>query len=93
MTTPVGCAGLGLKDEEDAFIREDWEQFAAGVCETLLNAPLRSSVGARARRTVEALFSWVSIAGSAYSSYQALAARWRRPRADPHDRHLPAHCF
>ena len=93
VTTPVGCAGLGLKDEEDAFIREDWEQFAAGVCETLLNAPLRSSVGARARRTVEARFSWVSIAGSAYSSYQALAARWRRPRADPHDRHLPAHCF
>jgi polysaccharide biosynthesis protein PslH len=75
VTTPVGCEGLGLKDKEDALIREDWEQFAPAVCETLLNPPMRSCVGARARGTVEARFSWVSIAGSAYSSYQALAAR------------------
>jgi glycosyltransferase involved in cell wall biosynthesis len=89
VSTPAGCAGLGLKDGEDAFIRPgiggDWEEFAAAVCETLLNARLRSSVGARARRTVEARFSWASIADSAYSSYQALAARGRNPSADQQD--------
>jgi glycosyltransferase involved in cell wall biosynthesis len=74
VTTPIGCAGLGLDDEANVFIREDWEQFAQTVCESLLNAPLRSRVGACARRTVEARFSWTSIAESAYWSYQALAA-------------------
>ena len=39
VTTPVGCAGLGLEDEENVFIREDSAQFAAAVCEALLNAP------------------------------------------------------
>lgn len=82
VTTPVGCAGLGLQDEADAFIRGNWEQFAEAVCETLLNAPLRSSIGAHARRTVETRFSWASIAGSAYSSYHALAAGGRNPRKD-----------
>jgi glycosyltransferase involved in cell wall biosynthesis len=76
VTTPVGCAGLGLEDEGDAFIREDWEQFGAAVCEAVLNAPLRSSVGARARRTAQARFSWVSMAGRAYSSYRALVTGW-----------------
>jgi polysaccharide biosynthesis protein PslH len=96
VSTPVGCAGLGLKDEEDALIRpvirpgvhEDWEEFAAAACETLLNAPLRSRLGARARRTAEARFAWASIALSAYSSYLALAARGENPRANQHDGHV-----
>jgi len=89
VSTPVGCAGLALNDGEDAFIRpvvrENWDGFAAAVCETLLNAPLRSSIGARARRTAEARFSWASIARSAYSSYQALARIQENSRADQHD--------
>jgi glycosyltransferase involved in cell wall biosynthesis len=72
VTTPVGCAGLGLEDGASIFIREDWEQFAGAVCETLLNAPLRSRMGASARRTMEARFSWASIAERAYWSYRAL---------------------
>ncbi len=74
VTTPVGCAGLGLEDGIDAFIREDWGEFADAVCEALLDVPLRSAVGLGARRTAEARFSWTSIAGSAYTSYLALAA-------------------
>ncbi len=64
---------LGLEDEANIFIREDWGQFAGAVCETLLNAPLRSRMGACARRTMEARFSWASIAERAYWSYRALA--------------------
>jgi O-antigen biosynthesis protein len=87
VTTPVGCAGLDLEDGEDAFIREDWEQFAAALCETLSNEPLRLRIGARARRTVEARFSWESAAESAYWSYQALAGpRKNLPVATADDR-------
>ena len=32
VTTPVGCAGLGLEDDRDIFIRSDWDGFAAAVC-------------------------------------------------------------
>jgi len=78
VVTPVGCAGLCLDDGEDAFIRQDWGGFAAAVCETLLNAALRSRVGARARRTVGTHFSWTSIARHAYSIYDELAV----PRED-----------
>jgi glycosyltransferase involved in cell wall biosynthesis len=85
VTTRAGCAGLGLKNGGDAFIRDDWEEFAEAVCEALLNAPLRSRVGARARRTVEARFSWASIAESAFSSYQTLAASWRNRGGEQHD--------
>ena len=73
VTTPVGCAGLGLDDDANIFIREDWGQFAEAVCDALLNAPLRSRIGGCARRTVEARFSWSSIAASASWCYQALA--------------------
>jgi glycosyltransferase involved in cell wall biosynthesis len=72
VVTPIGCAGLDLKDGEDAFICEDWEEFAEAVRVALLNAPLRSRVGARARQTVEARYSWASVAQRAYLSYQQL---------------------
>jgi len=75
VVTPIGCAGLEIKDGEDAFIREDWEGFAGAVCGALLNAPLRSRVGARARQTTEARYSWASVARRAYLSYQTLVSR------------------
>jgi glycosyltransferase involved in cell wall biosynthesis len=75
VVTPIGCAGLELKNGEDAFICEDWEKFAEAVCAALLNAPLRSRVGARARQTIEAHYSWASVARSAYLSYRTLVGR------------------
>ena len=72
VVTPIGCAGLELKNGEDAFICEDWEKFAEAVCEALLSAPLRWRVGARARQTVEARYSWASVAQRAYLNYESL---------------------
>jgi glycosyltransferase involved in cell wall biosynthesis len=74
VTTPAGCAGLGLADGSDAVIRQDWPAFAASLCELLGDAALRSRIGRQARQTAEERFSWTAIADSALESYQALLA-------------------
>ncbi|MBZ5727256.1 MAG: glycosyltransferase family 4 protein [Acidobacteriia bacterium] len=82
VTTPVGCAGLGLRDGVDAAIATDLERFAGAVCELLADAARRSPMGAAARRTVEERFTWAAIADSAYESYLTLAAGHRTPSPD-----------
>src|SRR5205085_8983708 len=57
-TTPVGCAGLDLRDGVDAAIRADWESFAAAVCDLLADGALRGQIGERARACAEERFSW-----------------------------------
>jgi glycosyltransferase involved in cell wall biosynthesis len=84
VTTTIGCAGLGLQNEQDVFIRDDAEAFAAALSEVLTNEPLRSRVGAHARKTAETRFSWTSIAQQAYSSYRAATASERSPFTQPH---------
>ncbi|HSW50749.1 MAG TPA: glycosyltransferase family 4 protein [Bryobacteraceae bacterium] len=73
VTTPTGCAGLGLVDGGDAVVRQAWPDFADAVCRLLSDAPLRLQVGAQARLTAEQRFSWTAIADSAFRSYQASA--------------------
>lgn len=76
VTTPLGCAGLGLQDNIDARIHAEWPAFAASVV-YLLGRPRESArLGANARRTVESRFSWEAIADGAYESYVVLS--------DPH---------
>ena len=72
VTTPIGCAGLDLKDRVDAWIDVDWAAFAESIAELLSNRAVRRRTGARARRTVEERFSWTVIADQAYESYRAL---------------------
>jgi glycosyltransferase involved in cell wall biosynthesis len=69
VTTPVGCAGLGLADGVDALVRKDSPEFAGAICELLDNPQFRAAIAAQARRTVEQRFSWRAIAGEAYQSY------------------------
>jgi glycosyltransferase involved in cell wall biosynthesis len=75
VSTPVGCAGLDLRDGYDIAIRQDWVEFADAVCALLSDAAVRSSLGGRARRTVESHFSWTAIADRAYESYLAVAGK------------------
>ncbi len=75
VTTPTGCAGLGLRDRFEVAIAAEWVRFAAALCELLCDPGLRSRLGAEARRTVEARFGWEAIAESAYASYLTLAGR------------------
>jgi glycosyltransferase involved in cell wall biosynthesis len=74
VSTPVGCAGLQLRDGYDAVIRPEWNDFADAVGELLDDAGLRRAIGARARMTACARFSWRAIAGQAYETYCALKA-------------------
>ncbi len=77
VTTPIGCAGLGLRDGIDAIIRAEWPGFAGAVCDLLGNAGLRSSIASAARVAAETRFSWKAIAGDAYRSYLALIPEGR----------------
>ncbi len=72
VTTPIGCAGLGLRHEEDAFIVAGWEEFAGSIAAVLCDSRLRARVAAEARRTAEARFGWKRAADGAYDSYRAL---------------------
>jgi glycosyltransferase involved in cell wall biosynthesis len=72
VSTPIGCAGLGLRHGCDALIEADWEAFGASVADLLVDEARRLRIGALARRTVEERFSWTAVAESAYGSYQSL---------------------
>jgi glycosyltransferase involved in cell wall biosynthesis len=81
VTTPIGCAGLGLRDGCDAVIRPNWTAFSHSVCELLNDAGARSRIGQSARCTAEERFSWPAIADNAYRSYEALAGQRERQSA------------
>ena len=80
VSTPIGCAGLGLEGARELLIRDDWPDFAAAIGAILQDRVVRSDLGARARRTAEDRFSWSAIAGAAYDSYLAVSGRTRRAR-------------
>ncbi len=68
VSTPVGCAGLGLHDGAELLIREA-AGFAPAICDLLENDALRARLGSFARRTAEQRFSWEAIADRAYAGY------------------------
>jgi glycosyltransferase involved in cell wall biosynthesis len=72
VTTPVGCAGLDLRDGVDVLIRAGSAAFADGICDLLADRGLHDRVGAGARASAELRFSWTAIAGRAYESYCAV---------------------
>ena len=78
VSTPVGCAGLGLEDGRDILIRNDFTSFADAVCALLGDPSMRAAIAANARRTVEQRFSWEAISRSAYQSYEQLAGELQR---------------
>lgn len=73
VSTPEGCAGLGLESGRELLIASDWKEFAARTTGLLGARELRVHLGREARRTAELRFSWQAIAGQAYESYQSLA--------------------
>jgi glycosyltransferase involved in cell wall biosynthesis len=81
VTTPPGCAGLDLEDDRNLFIRKDWDGFAEAVCRLVEDGLLRSRLGAAARLTAEARFSWTAIAERAMESYERLAVRRGLPQS------------
>jgi glycosyltransferase involved in cell wall biosynthesis len=72
VTTPAGCAGLGVRHGYDALVHADWSEFADAVSGLLADAGTRRLLAANARRTAESRFSWTAIADCAYDSYESL---------------------
>lgn len=75
VTTPPGCAGLGLTHGRDALIESEWPGFADAVAALLDDRSLRMKLALEARRTVERSYSWTTIAARAYATYENLAVR------------------
>ena len=81
VSTVVGCAGLDLEDGRDLLVRDSSESFSEGLLELLGSPDYRRRIARQARRTAEERFSWISIADTAYASYEQLAAA--RPVSRP----------
>jgi glycosyltransferase involved in cell wall biosynthesis len=75
ISTPVGCAGLGLREGHDVLIRESWSGFADAVCDVLTDRALQRQIGREARTTAEQRFAWPAIAEAARASYLKLVGR------------------
>jgi glycosyltransferase involved in cell wall biosynthesis len=72
VSTPAGCAGLGLRDGHDVLVRQDGGDFARTICRLLSDEGLRRQLGDNARRTAEERFGWEPIAQRALESYLTL---------------------
>ncbi len=82
ISTPVGCAGLELRDGVDAVIRDLGPDFSSAICRLLAQPALRKAIAVAGRSTAVARFSWESIANKAYESYAAVAPGRRVGGAD-----------
>jgi ribosomal-protein-alanine acetyltransferase len=61
VSTPSGCAGIGLVHRESAWIAESARSFAEGIELLLEDVLLRERVAAAARRLAERNYSWRKI--------------------------------
>ncbi len=74
VSTPIGCAGLGIQEGVDLVSSSGWPSFASAVCDLLSNEESRTAMGAAARTFAVERYSWTKIAESAYQSYTALVS-------------------
>ncbi len=75
VSTPVGCAGLGLRDGEEILLARDAGSFAEAVQRVLADPALRRRLGESGRRTAVDRFSWDHCAARAEEMYGALLHR------------------
>jgi glycosyltransferase involved in cell wall biosynthesis len=75
VSTPVGCAGLDLREGEELLVASGAEAFAAAVDRLLDDAGLRRSLAEKARRAAVDRFSWERCAAAAGEVYAALRRR------------------
>lgn len=78
VSTPVGCAGLGLAEGEEILVAESAEDFALALERLLSDAAFRRKVEIRARQAAVERFGWERSAESAVRMYDAV---WSAPRS------------
>ncbi len=72
VSTPSGCAGLGLSHGESVWIADGAEEFAAGVVRLLEDRALRESIAAAARRIAEERYGWARLGAAQRALYAQL---------------------
>ncbi|MEZ5399132.1 MAG: glycosyltransferase [Bryobacteraceae bacterium] len=75
VSTPCGCAGLGLRHGESAWIAESAADFAEGVSSLLDDDGLRLRLSSRARAVADCGFGWTAIGESMRAVYRELLER------------------
>jgi glycosyltransferase involved in cell wall biosynthesis len=71
VSTPSGCAGLGLEHGESVWVAQTVEEFAAGVSRLVNDHSLRLRIAANARSRAEERFDWARI-GEKYREFLRL---------------------
>jgi polysaccharide biosynthesis protein PslH len=61
VSTPSGCAGLGLLHRKNVWVAANAGDFAAGISSLIEDTILRAEVASNARRWVEERFQWGKI--------------------------------
>lgn len=72
VSTSLGCEGIQCKDGENILIADGPESFAASVRRLLDDRLLNSSLGANARKLVEASYSWDTIRRKFLSALESI---------------------
>ncbi|MBK5294178.1 MAG: GNAT family N-acetyltransferase, partial [Acidobacteriia bacterium] len=80
VSTPSGCAGLGLKHEESVWIAEGAEAFSSGLVRLLRDSGLREQMAMAARRQAEREFSWRSLGAAQRRLWEELSPSGLRIR-------------
>jgi polysaccharide biosynthesis protein PslH len=74
VSTSVGCEGLATVDGANILIRDNAEDFAAGVIQLLRDSELRERIGREARKTVERYYAWSVVGARLTGLYEDLIA-------------------
>ncbi|MBI3693514.1 MAG: glycosyltransferase family 4 protein [Acidobacteria bacterium] len=72
VSTPIGCAGLGLAEGEEILVAAEADAFAGAVARLLEDPDLWQRLAERSRRAAVNRFSWQRAADRAWEMYEAL---------------------
>jgi glycosyltransferase involved in cell wall biosynthesis len=75
VSTSIGAEGLPVRDGENILIRDNPDDFAFSIVHLLRSPSTRKSLGYQARRTVETLYTWESVAAEFDSALRKVVTR------------------
>jgi ribosomal-protein-alanine acetyltransferase len=73
VSTPSGCAGLGLEHGRSVWVADGAEAFAEGVARLLDEHPLRGAIAEAGRHIAEARYGWARLGELQRALYRELA--------------------
>jgi glycosyltransferase involved in cell wall biosynthesis len=80
VSTPSGCAGLGLTHDESVWIADDAVSFTAGIAQLIENPAKRARLALAARELAVRQFDWKALGEKQRALYRELLARAKRAK-------------